>query len=100
MQVVWKYPLLPGVNKLPLGDHDQVIDVREQAGVPTLWALIEDDRADRSRWVREFLYVGTGQPLSVKSTVKCVPLGVVHLLHGQVVLSVLELVPYGERVAV
>lgn len=61
-RVIWKFPLAAlGRNAVYMPVHSQILAVQMQAGVPTLWALVQPD-ADRE--TRRFETVGTGQPLS------------------------------------
>lgn len=62
---VWKYPLpfglgMSDVFPLSLPERAPILTIQLQQGVPTLWALVDSDRASATRWFR---VAGTGHPI-------------------------------------
>ena len=57
MKVIWKWPIEP-VLMMPAGC--QVLDVQQQGGVLTLWALVDPNAATNPRHFRVY---GTGEEL-------------------------------------
>lgn len=48
MKRIYKYPLVLGDTQIDLREDAQVLAVQTQAGLPQLWALVDDD-ADMKR---------------------------------------------------
>lgn len=57
---VWKYPIGAPVVDLVMPHGSQIIDVRCQDGVPTMWALAN---VTAPKVTRTFLAFGTGHPI-------------------------------------
>ena len=59
-QRVWEYELSPDVSTFEMPEGAKVLTVQAHGGVPMLWSLVDPDRP---RNAREFLTVGTGDPI-------------------------------------
>ncbi len=90
-RAIWKYELPNKVTTLRMPYDARVVAVREQRGVPCLWAMVgvSDDRADEER---SFVVVATGEFFGDDQYV-----GSVHLHGGVIVLHVLETDASGRR---
>ena len=85
--VVWKYSLTKERTMLNMPVGADVLDVQEQLGVIQLWALVNPEYAKE---FRNFLVVGTGQPISTKFDLKHV--STILLQGGTLVYHVFEII--------
>lgn len=86
MTTVWKYQFGLGLALLIMPWDAQPIDVQEQDGIVTMWAIVNDTS---TKVQRQFLTIGTGQvtaaPLSRDNYV-----GSIHGVDGWMVFHVFE----------
>lgn len=61
MKAIWKYPLdVTDKQVIQMPANAKVLSVADQAGVLTIWALVD---VDAEKEARKFYVVGTGHPL-------------------------------------
>jgi len=62
MRAIWKYPLFMGMNDVEMPVGSKVISVENQAGILTMWALVDTDK-EAAKVTRTFSVKGTGFPI-------------------------------------
>ena len=60
MKAVWEYPLTDMITTVEMPTFTRVLDVQNQNGTPTLWALVHPENVKERR---TFRLVETGEPL-------------------------------------
>ncbi len=64
MRQVWKFKLEPGENKIQMPKGTHTLSVGWQDGRVVMWASVPGKPlAGDAAEIREFLWVGTGQPI-------------------------------------
>lgn len=62
MKTIWKFPLERKDGQLVyMPNGSQLLTVQNQNGTPTLWAIVDPEKAKAGR---QIICVGTGHPLS------------------------------------
>ncbi|HEY0702175.1 MAG TPA: hypothetical protein VGD60_05350 [Candidatus Acidoferrales bacterium] len=88
MKTIWKFPLVGVSAQIDMPEAAIVVNVDEQRGVPTLWALVD---TERQRTARTFRIFGTGHPIDPHEANGLDYLGTLKLHAGELILHVFEL---------
>lgn len=87
MKIIYKYELKEiDVNKLSMPEDAQILCVQTQKGIPYIWALVDDKKEVKSKFI---MTIGTGHPMPDNPKKY---IGTYQLFEGDLVYHVFELI--------
>lgn len=87
MKTIYKYELKQiDINEIEMPKHAEILCVQTQKGVPYIWALVDDKKEAKSKFI---MTIGTGHPMpdNPKNYI-----GTYQLFEGDLVFHVFELI--------